>query len=1147
MPEKPDLTSLESDPSPGKRWEAVGRILSALVPDTSVEDVTRRISKALAPIIPHDDLRISLMPCIETWWLKKTGFEIQRYDPPSSEADASVSALRWVAFHKKSLLRPNLNTDIRFLRDRLVLDEGRISSLHVPLSGPKGYFGVISLASSMADQFDPQSLALLEWVSERIGGPLTAFSDVVHRSSVALPIDRRFSVSLDTTLEHILHQIKDRGYDRVRVYLYDHVSEEMIGGAQSGIELYEGFRGVRLPVSEDVYTQKTIKGRRAQLYRWGQDAESGRLQLELKNPKTHDWAELPLYVEEDGRHVIVGKIAIDNNPTLRPLDADALQGLMGMAESAALAIRNAQLYESKVVDAERSVRVAESRLRQQDALLTISNAVQAMSRPEDMGQVLSVSLEQMRDLDIEVDAIAIHRVTDPDRYEIETYRRAVDGLMTVAEKRVSKNLCKLWSDGGWVLTDDVEISVPGKGVDAFRAKFSGLELRALMDLPFSLGVISVHSCTPAAFTLSDRELVIQMAEVISLGTLRMADLQKADHARDALLESEQRYREIVHGAPVCIHEMDLEGRITSMNPAGLEMLDLTTEQVIGSWYLGAVSEEDRSRVGALLDRAVGGVAAFFEFDSAGNAKRFQSSFIPILDGEGKTVRMIGMTEDITDRTRQNLALEQSESTHRLAIESIGGVPYSLDMGADRYEYVGEGITRLFACTYEDFDRAYLNARIEQIERIDTGAESDEGTSWRISEYRIIRENGDEAWIRDTYSRTLDKEGNRLASFGIMQDVTPQKQAEREMVRFQRLNATWELSAGISHNLNNILTGVIGPAQILIATTEDEDTAARAAEINDAGIRARDLIRQLHSSSRETEFKAEAVNLQDVVNDAVKTARPKWRDQTEAAGIQIKVVMGVPNLPLVLGTYEGMHDVLVNLIFNAVDAMPQGGVIDLQALESYDSVTLRVSDSGHGMDENVRRKLFEPFFTTKAEIGTGLGLYTVYHTIRTFGGDIRVDSQVGKGSVFTITLPYASDDTPRHEQAEIKVERTVSGARILVVEDEEFVRSFLGSALGPNNEVTLIDNPMEAMEVIQQGGFEVVLADLGLPDIPGDQLLARIAEARPQCARVLMTGWELSEADDRRAFADFYVQKPVELKHLYQTIKDAAELARQRGA
>ena len=201
-----------------------------------------------------------------------------------------------------------------------------------------------------------------------------------------------------------------------------------------------------------------------------------------------------------------------------------------------------------------------------------------------------------------------------------------------------------------------------------------------------------------------------------------------------------------------------------------------------------------------------------------------------------------MMQDVTEQRRATAALARSENTHRVAIESIGGTPYSLNMVEGVYNYVGAGVEDLFGCTSESFCKEYLDSRVEDVVEMpeDSAARPANplhSSVWQVNEYRIRSSGGEDRWIKDTYVFTLDKAGRDVASHGILQDVTGQKRAEQEMVRVQRLSAAWKLSAGISHNLNNLLTGILGPAELLAMSSDDPDTVKRASEITRAGVRA----------------------------------------------------------------------------------------------------------------------------------------------------------------------------------------------------------------------------------------------------------------------------------------------------------------------
>ncbi|MBT3602219.1 MAG: response regulator [Candidatus Latescibacteria bacterium] len=339
----------------GERIDVLGCVLSALHPDREPERVMRDISAALSKLIPHDRILLVSNVTHERWGLDRNVFTSSRYYPPVSESETDMSAHKWVAFYKTSLLRSNVKKDMRFKLDGSFLRDGRLSALYVPLCDEQGHYGVLSFASDQAERYGKADLGIVEWLAAKIGNPLSVFQACLGNWKFRqMPVNMQ--LDLDRTLEQILWLIQQEGYDRVRIYLYDQKTDEMIGGAQVGIDQYEGFKGVRLPVSEDPHSQKTLAGRQAQIYRWDKDEGSGRLRLELDAPKNSNWAELPLFFEEADQVHMVGKISLDNNKTGRALDPIALNRLMGIASSAALSIRHAQLYASQVIDAERSVR-----------------------------------------------------------------------------------------------------------------------------------------------------------------------------------------------------------------------------------------------------------------------------------------------------------------------------------------------------------------------------------------------------------------------------------------------------------------------------------------------------------------------------------------------------------------------------------------------------------------------------------------------------------------------------------------------------------------------------------------------------------------------------------------------------------------------
>ena len=201
----------------------------------------------------------------------------------------------------------------------------------------------------------------------------------------------------------------------------------------------------------------------------------------------------------------------------------------------------------------------------------------------------------------------------------------------------------------------------------------------------------------------------------------------------------------------------------------------------------------------------------------------------------------------------------------------------------------------------------------------------------------------------------------------------------------------------------------------------------------------------------------------------------------------------------------------------------------------------VADTGEGMREEVRSRVFEPFFTTKADVGSGLGLFTVHGTVSRWGGTIEVESLVGKGTTFTLGLPVWTES----EQDPVEEDDTVGSGRrgkILIVDDDDKVGRFLRRLLGTRHDVEVVPDGPAALRTFAPGLYDAALIDLGLPGMPGDQLAREVKQMDPTLATALITGWHLSDEDPRRRPFDFRIQKPLnDVSEVERTVDQAVSL------
>ena len=394
---------------------------------------------------------------------------------------------------------------------------------------------------------------------------------------------------------------------------------------------------------------------------------------------------------------------------------------------------------------------------------------------------------------------------------------------------------------------------------------------------------------------------------------------------------------------------------------------------------------------------------------------------------------------------------------------------------------------------------------------------------------------------------------RLAGRLVMlRDVTSRRRADAEVIRSQRLRAVGELSLGVSHNLNNILTGVLGPAGLIQRMTDDRRILHELDVIMRSANMASDLVKRLGRSVHAVEDdNLQGVSVSEAVGGAIAAARPKWKDEAEARNAEIDVLADVDSVPPVAATRAGLHDVLLNLLFNATDAMPDGGRIRIEANKIGEEVVMTVSDNGVGMDRDVAARVFEPFFTTKTDIGSGLGLSTAYAEVQQWGGGMSVSSVPEEGTIFELRMPIWRAEASAEEEDGCGGEAH-EGARkgdpvhVLVVEDDEAVRSFLARVLSARGYgYRLAGSGIEALDQFCEGSFKVAIIDLGMPGMSGDALSSKLRRLDPCLVTVLSTGWMLGERDERLDSFDLHIKKPFHVAEIAGLLDRATELYESR--
>jgi signal transduction histidine kinase len=379
--------------------------------------------------------------------------------------------------------------------------------------------------------------------------------------------------------------------------------------------------------------------------------------------------------------------------------------------------------------------------------------------------------------------------------------------------------------------------------------------------------------------------------------------------------------------------------------------------------------------------------------------------------------------------------------------------------------------------------------------------------------------------------------------GLQRDLTRLELTQEQLVRQERLRALGEMASGVVHDLNNALVPIVGYTSMLLVRAEALDDRIKVREhlkmIATAGEDSQ-LVRALREFYRHRDHTEvfEPVIVNELLATVVSLTEPKWRVQTQAAGRTIRLVTELQNAGVVDGNSAELRDVFTNLIFNAVDAMPEGGTLTVRATPDAagSSAVAEVTDSGTGMTPEVQRRCFEPFFTTKGQGGTGLGLARVYGIIQRHHGTIEIDSAPGRGTTIRIRLPLRAFGARGGAAPPLAAQ--LRPLRVLLVEDEPVPLQVVERLLsGDGHAVVTARNGLEALEKFQTGWFDAVVTDHAMPEMSGAELalmIKRLAPSKPVI--VMLTGVaEVLDSKEKPAGVDIIIDKPVTLLALREAL------------
>jgi PAS domain S-box-containing protein len=802
-----------------------------------------------------------------------------------------------------------------------------------------------------------------------------------------------------------------------------------------------------------------------------------------------------MYVGVTVGNELLGAFALSTTRELRHWSEADIEVAKAAATQTGIAIRQARLYQKAAATSMREALVNKLSVAIR-ASLSLTSVLDTATR--ELGQALSASRVEVRLYDAAGDqsfakgeyvAAGCKSVSDFDA----NYDELLRGHFFESLKPLVIDDTQKYAQG------------PAEFANCIRLRAGCTGVRSQIDYPLTVngefrGVISIHQTESVRRWAEDEVLLVEsVAAQLATG---IAQAELFEMVARAKKEWESTFDAMSDG----IFIFDQTGKLVRVNRAGASMDKAHPESLLGQQCCD------------ILRTSADGIACIVE-QSLRNSQSINVEIVPqhldrpvlvtvepVFDERGQTVGAVCTARDLSELRKVEAVARERQSLLKNIMESAREAIYALDKEGN-YKWCNQAMLEM---TGYELDAIIGHHFLERTHEDDREMRRDsfalvltgEAQSF---ESRYIARDGSVRFA-SVNSAPIVVDGETTGVLGIAHDITEQKQERERAARADKLRALGQLASGVAHDFNNSLAAILGRAQLILRRVKDDELIRSLGIIVTAAEDAAATVRRIQTFARKSlAAELELLDVSSLLRDAIEITRTRWQNEARAEGSNVDVTLNAEDGLFTLGNASELREVFVNLIVNAVDAMPQGGSLKICCQRNGNRLQLRFADTGTGMKEEVRERVFEPFYTTKGVHGTGLGLAVSYGIIERHQGLISVESKPGKGTTFYIDLPYA--ESTELSSPEGKPDAHTPSLSVLVVDDEEFVRETLAEMLVDlDHRVVTVEGGREALEKVSSGDFDLVFTDLAMPEMDGWETARAIHKSRPGLPVVLVTGY-----------------------------------------